>query len=304
MKTPIIVVTGYLGAGKTTLLRHIIANAKGKNIAILMNEFGEIAIDSKVIKGKNIRMKELAGGCVCCSLTGEFEAAVKEIVEKVKPELIIVETTGVAEPDAIVGDVTQNLPGVRLDSVVTVVDADAMVKFPSVGHTGQVQVELADIILLNKTDTVPEAASDEIKLRLSEINRRAHIIKTVRCDIPPEVILGAKTKHRAHKSKERDARHMPHLAADPVSHFVFVSSRKMDMEKVMEIFGDLPENIIRAKGFVVTDDGAFLLNYSFGRFEYEPHEAKDIKRTELVFIGKNVAQHEEEITDKLRECEI
>ena len=71
-KTPLVIITGYLGAGKTTLLHHILKDSK-KKIAIIMNEFGEISIDSKIIKGKNVNMTELINGCVCCSLTGELE---------------------------------------------------------------------------------------------------------------------------------------------------------------------------------------------------------------------------------------
>ena len=95
-RTPITLITGPLGSGKTTLLRQILARQTGK-IAIVMNEFGEIAIDTKVIEGKNVRIAELGGGCVCCSLLGEFESAVKEIIEKIEPERIVVETTGLAE---------------------------------------------------------------------------------------------------------------------------------------------------------------------------------------------------------------
>ena len=98
MKTPITVISGYLGAGKTTLLRSIIKNLD-KKFAILMNEFGEVGIDAQIIKGKNVDVQELSGGCVCCSLTGEFEFAIKEIIQKYNPEIIIVETTGVGECD-------------------------------------------------------------------------------------------------------------------------------------------------------------------------------------------------------------
>src|SRR6266576_2418219 len=83
-RTPITLITGPLGSGKTTLLRHILTTQRGK-IAIVMNEFGEIAIDTKLIEGKNVRIAELGGGCVCCSLLGEFEAAVNEIIEKIEP---------------------------------------------------------------------------------------------------------------------------------------------------------------------------------------------------------------------------
>src|SRR5256714_4324077 len=106
LRTPITLITGPLGSGKTTLLRHILATRPGK-IAIVMNEFGEIAIDTKVIEGKNVRIAELGGGCVCCSLLGEFEAAVNEIIEKVAPERVLVGTTGHAEPETIALSITE-----------------------------------------------------------------------------------------------------------------------------------------------------------------------------------------------------
>ena len=166
MKTPIIIITGYLGAGKTTLLKNILENpqrgddspkASSKRIAVIMNEFGDVAIDSEIVRGKNIEMKELDGGCVCCSLTGEFEAAVTEILDKAKPDLIVLETTGVAEPDAVILDIEENLPQVRLEAVVAVADADAIVKSPSIGHTGRVQLDMADIIILNKNEPVSKS---------------------------------------------------------------------------------------------------------------------------------------------------
>src|SRR3989338_7949090 len=118
MKPSISILTGYLGAGKTTLLQHIIKNLK-KRFAILMNEFGEVNIDSEIVQGKNVNIQELTGGCVCCSLAGEFEEAVKEIREKYNPEIIIVETTGIAEPDALITDVSSTFPDLILDSVIT-----------------------------------------------------------------------------------------------------------------------------------------------------------------------------------------
>src|SRR5499427_5367452 len=152
-RTPITLITGPLGSGKTTLLRHILAVQPGK-IAIVMNEFGEIAIDAKVIQGENVRIAELGGGCVCCSLLGEFEAAVTEIIKKVAPEMIIVETTGLAEPEALVFDIQEALPQCRLDGVVSVIDADVLIRFPELGHTTRLQIEGADILLLNKLDLV------------------------------------------------------------------------------------------------------------------------------------------------------
>jgi G3E family GTPase len=130
-KTPVLLITGSLGSGKTTLLRHILESAPFR-IAVLMNEFGEVAVDSRVISGKNVDILELTGGCACCSMTGEFEAAVKEIIEKIGPDSIVVEATGVAKSDALVFEVEDNLPEVRLDCVVCIVDAFVGTRFPHV----------------------------------------------------------------------------------------------------------------------------------------------------------------------------
>ena len=178
-RTPITLVTGPLGSGKTTLLRHILATKPAK-IAIVMNEFGEIAIDTKVIEGKNVRIAELGGGCVCCSLLGEFEAAVNEISEKVAPEMIIVETTGLAEPEALVFNIQEAIPQCRIDGVVSVIDADMLGRFPELGHTTRLQIEDADILILNKIDLIRPTQIEPLETRLREINSTAAIVRTER----------------------------------------------------------------------------------------------------------------------------
>src|SRR5438093_12514356 len=188
-RTPITLVTGPLGSGKTTLLRHILATRRAK-IAIVMNEFGEIAIDTKVIEGKNVRIAELGGGCVCCSLLGEFEAAVTEIIKKVEPEMIVVETTGLAEPEALVFNIQEALPQCRLDGVVSVIDADMLIRFPELGHTTRLQIEGADILLLNKIDLIEPEQTEPLETKLREINPTAAIVRTQRCRIDPELLFG------------------------------------------------------------------------------------------------------------------
>src|ERR671924_1340305 len=194
VRTPITLITGALGSGKTTLLRHLLDTVPQK-IAILMNEFGEIAIDRQIIEGKNIRIAELGGGCVCCSLLGEFEAALTEVIDTVHPDRIIVETTGVAEPDAVVFDIQENLPQVRLDGVVTVADADAMVRYPRLGQTGRAQIEAADIILLNKVDLVPAEQAAEVTARLRQLNEGAPVLPAHRCQVDPDVLFGLSHAH-------------------------------------------------------------------------------------------------------------
>src|SRR5512143_3058680 len=204
MNVPVTIITGYLGSGKTTLLRRIV-DESGKRIAILMNEFGKIAIDSRIVEGKNIQMAELDGGCVCCSLSGEFEAAVAEILEKVKPEWIVVETTGVADPTSLAYDVMESIKGVRLDAIVTVVDCDSLVRFPSLGHTGREQIELADVLVMNKIDLVDDRTIEGAREVVGRINGRALMIETVECEFDTDILFGvhrsgeAPRSHKAHR---------------------------------------------------------------------------------------------------------
>src|SRR5207253_9321935 len=172
LRTPITLITGPLGSGKTTLLRHILATRPAK-IAIVMNEFGEIAIDTKVIEGKNVRIAELGGGCVCCSLLGEFEAAVKEIIEKIDPDIIVVETTGVAEPEALAFNIQEALPQCRTDVIVSVAEADVLVRFREIGHTTLLQFASADILLLNKVDLLEPRQFALLPMKPREINLTA-----------------------------------------------------------------------------------------------------------------------------------
>jgi G3E family GTPase len=277
-KVPITIVTGYLGAGKTTLLRRIIKQTK-RRIAIIMNEFGKIGIDGKVIQGKNVDMMEISGGCVCCSMTGEFEAAVREVIEKFSPEAIVVETTGVAEPDAIIVNV-DSMPEVKLDSVVVVVDADGMIRFPRISQTGLSQIEGADIILLNKIDLVDESQLSSIEKSLREMNPRAQLVKTIKCETDTDVFFGAELERRI------AAKNHAHNTSD-IQHFSYSTDRMFDKEKFKQFVSSIPKEVYRAKGFVKFVDGFYLFNYVSGRWDLEKMHAES---SEIVFIGGGVAR--------------
>ncbi len=290
-RTPLTVITGPLGSGKTTLLRHIL-DSFPKKIAILMNEFGEIAIDSKIIAGKNVQMADLGGGCVCCSLLGEFEAAVTEILDTVAPDNLVVETTGVAEPDALVFDIQESLPRVRLDGVVTVIDADAMVKYPSTGHTTRLQIEAADAILLNKVDLVSESELEAIAQKLQRFNETAEIFRAVRCRVDPDLLFGI--------GRERVEQPPHHVHQPEFDSFVYTSPATFDRARFEEFADRISPDIYRAKGFIRFPEGIYLFNFVAGRWDLEPFEQE---ATELVFIGKQAKQRQAEIIEQLQECE-
>ena len=289
-RIPITLITGPLGSGKTTLLRHILATYHAK-IAIVMNEFGEIAIDTKVIEGKNVRVAELGGGCVCCSLIGEFEAAVNEIIATIAPEIIVVETTGLAEPEALVFNIQEALPQCRLDGVVSVIDADMLIRFPELGRTTRMQIEGADILLLNKIDLVDAKQIEPLETKLREINPTAAIVRTQRCRIDPELLFGI--------GREKTVESPLHGHQPEFQSLSFSSDKIFSRDCFERFVNSLPASVIRAKGFVRFTDGAQLFNFVAGRWELEPFRTD---RTELVFIGKKISAEKETILGTLNEC--
>ena len=292
LRTPITLITGPLGSGKTTLLRHILATRPTK-IAIVMNEFGEIAIDTKVIEGKNVRIAELGGGCVCCSLLGEFEAAVNEIIARVGPDIIIVETTGLAEPEALVFNIQEALPQCRLDGVVSVIDADMLVRFPELGHTTRLQIEGADILLLNKIDLVQPQQIEPLEAKLRELNRTATIVRTERCWIDPDLLFGIGHEKKVAPPQHK---HQPEFES-----FTFTSEKDFSRNCFEGFVDSLPANVHRAKGFVRFSDGAQLFNFVSGRWDLEPFESAE---TQLVFIGKAIATQKSAVIEALKRCEL
>jgi len=285
-------ITGSLGSGKTTLLRRLLDSADGR-IAVLMNEFGEIAIDSKIVKGDDIEIVELAGGCVCCSLTGEFEAAVREIVEKIDPEYILVEATGVAEADALVYEIEDNLPEVRLDCVVCIVDAFMSIRFPHIGYTTRTHLETADIALINKVDLVTEEEVRQVERQIRNYNDSAAISRAVRCDVDTRLLVGGETRKR---SGQHD-----HESQFEVESFAYSSEAKLNEAHFRRLVDQLPPTVYRSKGFVRFENGSYLFNFVVGRADFEEFPSE---KTELVFIGRHLDAIKNDIMNRLHECEV
>jgi G3E family GTPase len=289
-RTPIMLITGSLGSGKTTLLRRILDSAPFR-IAVLMNEFGELAIDSRVIAGKNVDIIELAGGCVCCSMTGEFEAAVREIIEGIGPDFIVVEATGVAESDALVFEVEDNLPEVRLDSVVCIVDAYLGIRHPHVGYVHRTHIASAEIILINKADLVTPAEAETVETQVRKYNDRAAMLRTVNCGVDTNLLFARAPGERP--------RRLVSPSGEKFSSFTWTSEKTLESAKFEGLIRELPVELIRAKGFVRFEDGGRLFNYVAGRADFEEF---DVDRTELVFIGRDLDRCRPEIEKMLRGC--
>jgi G3E family GTPase len=291
IRTPIVLITGSLGSGKTTLLRHILANTR-ERLAIVMNEFGEVAVDSRVIAGKAVQIVELTGGCVCCSLTGELEVAVDEIIATVHPDRIVLEATGVAEADALVYEVQDFLPRVRLDGVIALVDAHAAITYPQVGYTERSQLEVADVVLINKTELITTEELDQVRARVKRYNPEAVQISTVQGVLDMAVFFGLEVPARKRPGRNEH----PQIAWQS---FVFASEGAMEERCFRQVVASLPLMVFRAKGFVRLVEGTRLFNYVAGRMDLEDFPAD---RTELVFIGQDLDALHDRVVAQLSAC--
>jgi cobalamin biosynthesis protein CobW len=221
-RVPCTIITGFLGAGKTTLIRHLLGNASGRRLAVIVNEFGDVGIDGEILKGcgeaacPRENIVELANGCLCCTVAEEFAPALDTILSREPAvEHIVIETSGLALPKPLVQ--AFHWPAIRsrvtVDGVVVVVDgravADGQVAAdltklarqraadPSLGHDDPVeevfadQIACADLVVLNKRDLLDDAALDVVLARVSARLPRAVKVVAV-CDgkINPAALIG------------------------------------------------------------------------------------------------------------------
>lgn len=295
-----LLISGGLGSGKTTLIQRLLDHADCR-VAVLMNEFGEVNIDGRLLRDRQVETREaitvveLTGGCVCCELRGEFEAAVEETVASVKPDLIVVETTGLAEPEAVVLDVEDELPSIRLEAVIAVADADALVRFPDLGGIARAQLAEADLVLVNKCDLVDEEELGRVEAAVDRLSGGAPRLRTIRCDVEPDLLFGAPSAPASGRHSGASAH-----AHFEVETFTYRSARILDADALRRALVVLPESVYRAKGPVVTTEGGRWLSYVGGRWSLDPG---DVSETVLVFIGVGLLAARASIDATLSGCE-
>ena len=181
--TKIAVISGFLGAGKTTLIKKLLDEAlKGEKIVLIENEFGEIGIDGGFLKDAGIEISEMNSGCICCSLVGDFGAALKQVLSDYAPDRIVIEPSGVGKLSDVVAAVERvhaEAPDLRLNSFVTVVDAaKAKVYMKNFGEFFNDQVEHACAIILSRTQKIDQHKLDGAVTLLRERNPKAAILTT------------------------------------------------------------------------------------------------------------------------------
>ena len=189
---PVTILSGFLGAGKTTLLNHILSNQQGVKTAVLVNEFGEIGIDNDLIVTTDEDMVELSNGCICCSINDELMEAVERVIERPEPlDYIVVETTGLADPLPVAMTFlgSELRDQTRLDSIITLIDAENFNDVVLDTEVGRAQVIYGDILLLNKCDLVSEERLEAVEQQLRAVKNDARILRSVKGEVPLALLL-------------------------------------------------------------------------------------------------------------------
>ncbi|MGH7894016.1 MAG: CobW family GTP-binding protein [Candidatus Binatia bacterium] len=297
------ILTGFLGSGKTTLLRHVLDHGlKGKPVAVIMNEIGEIGIDGKVVTGLSAveKMVELSSGCICCTIDDyRFDLAIQEIVDTVRPHVIIIESTGLADPDPLAYRV--KTAGLGLDAIIAVVDAANLDQQLGEAGVTAAQIQAADFLVVNKLDLIDDRTLVAVEKRLAKLNPRAERFRTVRGAIDSELLFATGVATFRDRARATSG----HLHADGISSFLYHTPHPLDQDRFARVLDRLPREVLRAKGVVrfAGRDWQGLFNFTCGRHELAWVKLPNVEETQAVFIGRDLPRHEGRIRAALAACE-
>jgi G3E family GTPase len=296
---PVTIITGFLGSGKTTLLNHILNNRQDLKVAVLVNEFGDINIDSQLLVSIDEDMLELSNGCICCTINESLIDTVYQILEREeKIDYLVIETTGVANPLPVamtfLGTALRDFT--RLDSILTVVDAET---FDLATHyeseAAQSQLIYGDILLLNKTDLVTTAKLDALEESIREVKSGARILRSAQGEIPLSLILdvdqAATGSAPQMLQSDQSVSATAHLRDDGFKVVSFKSDRAFSLKKFQEFLDyQLPETIFRAKGILWFEESParHIFQLSGKRFSLNDTAWNDPPSNQLVLIGREI----------------
>ena len=243
---PLTIIGGFLGSGKTTLLNHLLISPHGRRLVVLVNDFGRINIDAALVASQTDDMISLTNGCACCAVSADLTNSLIEIAEREDPpDAIVLEASGVADPNGIVMAALTN-PAIRLDGSIVVVDAETMQDLAEDSLTKRLfhnQVSAADLVVLSKVDLLDEPGRAAARDWITASYPNKPLMEAVNGDVPVDAILGIDSKRDL--QAEAPASTVEAHAFQSVS---FTIDEPLDGDRLQAFFDTLPDSLLRAKG--------------------------------------------------------
>ena len=255
---PFTVIGGFLGAGKTSLLNHLLAQASGIRCAVLVNDFGDLNIDESLISSHDGQTISLANGCVCCSISNDFNQTVINLVKRIEEfDQVVVEASGVSEPDRIM-DIARLDPELIPGGIVVLVDAAEVQNRSTDRYINNIvlkQLQTAELLIVNKTDLVSREKLAELEAWLEDVSPNAVRLNTSGGVVPVQMIFGEKIKSNGFSDKADGETNRTEDSNYPHHNHQFKSlalnSSKQLNRKTFELWCEaLPPSVIRGKGIL------------------------------------------------------
>jgi len=309
--TPVTIVGGFLGSGKTSLLNHVLTKTTNKRVAVLVNDFGTINVDAKLIVSVEGDTVSMANGCVCCTIRDDLLIEVEKLLASEKPpEHIIIETSGVSKPLAVaetfINPSVQTFVDVR---IVSVLDADLAFDVEAKYYDLAIDhIRLADLIIINKTDLVTPQQLSTLKKRVESISSLSRIWETTFGEVPLDLIFDEQTNNAMAEVSNchvgQSDPHLQHLHISEFTTWTFRSEEIWSFNALQRAVENLSRDIYRAKGIVrldlnTNDYGILQVTGKRGWLKLVEPESPAVApaTTELVFIGKPGANTNESIRE-------
>lgn len=313
---PVTVLTGFLGAGKTTLLNHILTAKHGKRIAVIENEFGEVGVDQDLVIGAEEEIFEMNNGCICCTVRGDLIRILGNLMKRRdRFDSILIETTGLADPAPVAqtffadDELRRKL---RLDAIVTVVDAHHVEQHLDDQDKVREQIAFADVLLLNKTDLVEADRLDRLEARIRELNPLADVHRTVRGQVEMDRILdvgGFDLDRVLEKHPHFLDGHHHHHHDEDIAAIALTAPGEVDPDRMNDWLRELLMNqgpdIFRMKGILALKGEELRFVYQGVHMQFEgrldrPWKEGEERGNKLVFIGRNLEP--ERLEEEFRKC--
>ncbi|MFC5694657.1 CobW family GTP-binding protein [Pseudomonas sp. GCM10022186] len=301
---PVTLVSGFLGAGKTTLLNRILTSDHGLRMAVMVNDFGAINIDSQLIVSQTRTTVSLANGCICCTVESDLIEQLGRLLDdrQNRPEYIVIEASGVSNPGKIANTLRypQFREALAIDSILTVVDAEQFESLEGeMARLAMEQLDVADIIVLNKVDRVSREQLEALKVRW--LYPKARLLESEYGEVPLELVLGVGRFKAGWSFRPAGATPHPLMTTVPAPDhsaifetWSFSSDRPLSLKALRQALANLPADIYRAKGVCQIAEAPgkrCILHLVGSRSEINPEENWEDRapHTQLIVIGKHGA---------------